>query len=528
MNEAQRLVLSLLQKPENRICADCKAKKSEWASTTLGVFVCIDCSGVHRSLGTHITLVRSCTLDTWTMKLANHMASIGNRLANDYWESKIPPDFIWPQAGNLSQITQFIRQKYIQKKWVADGLSPNEILDSLNKPQIPQQIKLKKKHKKINEKPTESLADRIRGFKKKNEISTKHRQRKPVKQIPVEKDEYSDYDYDEDENIEENYPKQTIIQNEQITNQNIQNSIENDPFDDVITPEINQTNEEKVHKILLPIYSSSPASSTSISTIQKQNDSINQDLDQNKKEEINKNTEKIEDNSNKNEDDDDDFYQEVEPKSEAAKAVMMNLGYSSPSYSSDYIYNKESSSISNPIQFHNHHYQNHRKELKSSSLTIQDNKPKLNFKAYDDPLKNKLLFQQPNQTTTKEIYGKPSSSQTTQNPQQNKVVKEKLDDFFNSDIDKPSTIHKTTIIRSGNRFKKAQEQQSRSKLSARLQQKINKRNKEPQLENRAPLHFAQQDNSDNDHYSTQNSSQIETPTTSSIEQQQTVVDDPFL
>ena len=42
MNDAQRLILSLLQQPENRICADCKSKKSEWASTTLGVFVCID------------------------------------------------------------------------------------------------------------------------------------------------------------------------------------------------------------------------------------------------------------------------------------------------------------------------------------------------------------------------------------------------------------------------------------------------------------------------------------------------------
>ena len=110
--------------------------------------------------------------------------------------------------------------------------------------------------------------------------------------------------------------------------------------------------------------------------------------------------------------------------------------------------------------------------------------------------------------------------------QTNKNTNEKLDDFFKSDIEKPSTPYKTTIIRSGNKFKKAQEQQNRSKLSARLQQKINKRSKEIPLQTRAPLHFTQQENSDNDHYSIQKTSQTEPapPTTN-----ETVVDDdPFL
>ena len=36
-----------------------------WASANLGVYLCLNCSGVHRSLGTHITQVRSITMDAW-------------------------------------------------------------------------------------------------------------------------------------------------------------------------------------------------------------------------------------------------------------------------------------------------------------------------------------------------------------------------------------------------------------------------------------------------------------------------------
>ncbi|GMP65688.1 hypothetical protein CsSME_00026379 [Camellia sinensis var. sinensis] len=76
---SSKILEGLLKLPENRECADCKSKGPRWASVNLGIFVCMQCSGIHRSPGVHISKVRSATLDTWLREQVAFIQSMGKR-----------------------------------------------------------------------------------------------------------------------------------------------------------------------------------------------------------------------------------------------------------------------------------------------------------------------------------------------------------------------------------------------------------------------------------------------------------------
>ncbi|CAA7266243.1 unnamed protein product [Cyclocybe aegerita] len=117
----QKTLLELAAQPGNNICADCKARLPRWASQNLGIFICVNCASIHRKIGTHITKVKSLTMDDWTKDQVEHMKSMGNIKSNSIYnpnELKHPPPPNLEDTERDSEIEQYIRAKYEYRKFI--------------------------------------------------------------------------------------------------------------------------------------------------------------------------------------------------------------------------------------------------------------------------------------------------------------------------------------------------------------------------------------------------------------------------
>ncbi|RDX76801.1 ADP-ribosylation factor GTPase-activating protein AGD1, partial [Mucuna pruriens] len=135
----------------NDKCADCGKPDPDWASLNLGILVCIECSGVHRNLGVHISKVRSLTLDVkvWDSAVLTMFQSLGNLFANSVWEellnactsqaednadgsSKTPKKLFHARKPSyddpISLKERFIHAKYAAKIFVRRTTNDNSLL----------------------------------------------------------------------------------------------------------------------------------------------------------------------------------------------------------------------------------------------------------------------------------------------------------------------------------------------------------------------------------------------------------------
>ncbi|PCH37552.1 ArfGap-domain-containing protein [Wolfiporia cocos MD-104 SS10] len=117
----QRILMELAMQPGNDMCADCKARNPRWASHSLGIFICMNCASIHRKMGTHISKVKSLTMDTWSKEQVEVMKTTGNIRSNAYYnpdETRNPPPTNMVDSERDSELERYIRSKYEFKQFV--------------------------------------------------------------------------------------------------------------------------------------------------------------------------------------------------------------------------------------------------------------------------------------------------------------------------------------------------------------------------------------------------------------------------
>ncbi|XP_028669807.1 arf-GAP with dual PH domain-containing protein 1 [Erpetoichthys calabaricus] len=114
----RRALLELQRRPGNDTCADCGAPDPDWASFTLGVFICATCTGIHRGIS-QISKVKSVQLDAWEPVEVEFIGSTGNDAAKAKYEQKVPPFYYRPTASDCQVLKeQWIRARYARKEFI--------------------------------------------------------------------------------------------------------------------------------------------------------------------------------------------------------------------------------------------------------------------------------------------------------------------------------------------------------------------------------------------------------------------------